>query len=62
MKQETEIGISKEDFLAYKKVQESGVTNMLDINRVSGLSGLDPDTIMEIIKNYNKLSEVYKDG
>ena len=62
MKQETEIGISKEDFLSYKKVQESGVTNMLDINRVSGLSGLDPDTIMEIIKNYNKLSEVYKDG
>jgi|ETNvirenome_6_85_1030632.scaffolds.fasta_scaffold602148_1 hypothetical protein len=62
MKQETETEINKENFLAYKKVQESGVTNMLDINRVSGLSGLDPDTIMEIIKNYNKLSEVYKDG
>tara|TARA_R100000049_G_C1866231_1_gene27746 strand:+ start:27 stop:215 length:189 start_codon:yes stop_codon:yes gene_type:complete len=62
MKQETETEINKENFLAYKKVQESGITNMLDINRVSGLSGLDPDTIMEIIKNYNKLSEVYKDG
>ena len=62
MNKETETEINKEDFLEYKKVQESGVTNMLDINRVSGLSGLDPDTIMEIIKNYDKLSEVYKDG
>ena len=47
--------ISKEDFEAYCEVQESGVTNMLNVRLVSQLSGLDKDQVMFIIRNYGEL-------
>jgi hypothetical protein len=51
--------ISKEDFEAYERVRESGVTNMFAVNVVSDLSGLDRDKIMAIMKNYGKLMELF---
>jgi len=51
--------ITKEDFEAYEAVRESGVTNMFAITTVSELSGLDKETIREIMNGYSLLSEKY---
>jgi len=51
--------ITKEQFEAYVDVQESGVTNMLDVKTVSNLSGLEKKQILTIIKNYSELKEKY---
>ena len=45
--------ITKQDFLAYREVQFSGVTNMFDVITVSKMSGLDRDKIVDIMKNYS---------
>ena len=46
--------ITKEDFQAYLKVQNSGKTNMFDLRNVVKLSGLTRETILEIMTNYRK--------
>ena len=51
--------ITKEQFEAYVDVQMSGVTNMFDVQMVSGLSGLNKEEIMEIMKNYGTLKDKY---
>ena len=51
--------ITKEQFEAYVDVQMSGVTNMFDVQMVSGLSGLEKEQIMTIMKNYGELKEKY---
>ena len=51
------MAVSKEQFLRYVRVQKSGVTNMWDVGRVSRLSGLGRDTIMDIMKNYGKYAK-----
>jgi hypothetical protein len=51
--------ITKEQFEAYVNVQMSGVTNMFDMQMVSGLSGLNKEEIIEIMKNYGTLKEKY---
>ena len=51
--------ITKEQFEAYVDVQMSGVTNMFDVQMVSGLSGLNKEEIMEIMKNYGELKDKY---
>lgn len=51
--------ISKEQFLAYEDVRQSGVTNMFNVTMVSALSGLTKDECFEIMKNYGKLKEEY---
>ena len=50
---------SKEDFQAYVVVQRSGATNMFDTNTVSDLSGLDRETIIDIMDNYAKYQKEY---
>ena len=50
---------SAEDFEAYCIVQQIGVVNMLDQNRVCGLSGLTPEKHRDIINNYRKYMETY---
>jgi len=55
----TEITI--EQFNAYRKVQYSGRTNMFDTNMVSALSGLDKNTIMSIMSEYEELEKLYPD-
>ena len=52
--------ITKEDFEAYCEVQESGVTNMFNVNRVSQLSGLERDQIVFIMKNYSELKAEHR--
>ena len=51
--------ITKEQFEAYVRVQMSGVTNMFDVQMVSGLTGLEREQIMTIMKNYGELKEKY---
>ena len=46
--------ITKEDFQAYLKVQNSGKTNMFDLRNVVKLSGLSREKILEIMTNYRK--------
>ena len=53
------MNISKEDFEAFKGVQESGLTNMMDTTNVSNLSGLDKETILAIIKDYPNLDKKF---
>ena len=53
------VEITKEQFNRYLGVQLSGVTNMFDVQMVSGLTGLDKEQIMEIMKNYGTLKDKY---
>ena len=48
------IMITKEKFLAYVRVQNSGVIDMLDVETGTSLSGLTKDEYWEIINNYSK--------
>ena len=51
--------ITQDDFNAYERVRESGVTNMFAINVVSDYSGLNKDKIVSIMKNYGALHDKY---
>lgn len=53
--------ITKEDFEAYEEVRNSGATNMFAVNVVSDLSGLNKETILAIMKQYNELCEKYSE-
>ena len=48
------IKITKEKFLDYVRVQESGVTNMFDTRAVIELSGLEKEEVLDIMHNYSK--------
>ena len=52
------VQITKEDFLEYKEVQESGEFNMLD-PRAREMTSLSKDQWLRIIKEYNKLDEAW---
>lgn len=56
---ETQIEISKDEFLAYEGVRVSGVTNMFMVTTVCDISGLDRDVVMEIMKNYTELANKF---
>ena len=51
--------ITKEEFLAYEAVRQSGITNMFMVSTVCDLSELDKDVVMEIMKNYEELKNKY---
>jgi len=53
--------MNKESFEKYVRVQQSGVTNMFDLNKVCSLSGLSREECLDIMKNYNKYEEEYKE-
>lgn len=53
------IKVSKEDFLAYEEVRIGGLTNMYMISAIEELTGLDRETIKEIIKNYSDYARKY---
>jgi len=53
--------ITKEKFEAYVAVQMSGVTNMWDVSKVMSLSGLAQDECMDVMKNYGKYREQFKE-
>ena len=52
--------ITKEDFQAYLKVQNSGKTNMFDLRNVVKLSGLSREKILEIMTNYRKYKKDWR--
>ena len=56
------MAITREEFEAYKDVQESGVTNMFDVNTVSELSGLGRPKIIEIMEKYEIYRRIYKEN
>lgn len=51
--------VTKDEFMAYERVRQSGATNMFDIAMVKVLSGLSKETIFEIMKNYSDLKKAY---
>lgn len=51
--------ITKQEFEDYERVRASGVTNMYAVNIVSDLSGLDRETIIQIMKEYEDLEKRY---
>jgi len=50
--------ITREQFEGYKEVQSSGQYNMFDPN-ARMLTGLDKNTYLSIMKNYDELSKKY---
>lgn len=53
--------ISKEDFEDYVGVQQSGRTNMFDVNTVVALSdNLDKEKCFYIMKHYKELQDKFK--
>jgi len=53
------VTVSERDFKAFVKVQMSGRTNMFDVRTVGILSGLDKETIMAVMDEYDALSALY---
>ena len=51
--------ITKEEFLKYEDVRQSGITNMFDTRIVSYLTGLGREELLEIMKEYSTLKEKY---
>ena len=51
--------ITKEQFEAYVRVQNSGVTNMFDLKNVKALTGLSKEQIIAIMEQYNELTKKY---
>ena len=51
--------VTQDEFDSYVEVQESGITNMFNVNVVSDYSGLSRDKIMTIMKNYSDLNDRY---
>ncbi len=51
--------ITREEFQAYEKVRARGVTNMFMVEVVEDLSGLEKDTIFEIMRHYSDLNAKY---
>lgn len=49
--------ITEQDFLAYREVQDSGVTNMFDVEVVSRLSNLSREKILDIMKHYSSYNK-----
>lgn len=54
--------ITKKEFESYKRVQESGRTNLFMVKNVEILSGLEREKILEIMKNYEELSKRFTGG
>lgn len=53
------IEITKEEFMAYKGVRVSGVTNMFAISIVMSISKLPKEKVIEIMENYGVLADKY---
>ena len=52
--------ITKEDWEAYRTVQDSGLYNMFTPDAIRA-SGLDKETYMTIVSNYSALEDKYED-
>lgn len=52
------MSVSKEEFLAFKRVQESGICNMLD-PMVRMIAGLTKEKHLYIINHYEELEKQF---
>mgnify|MGYP003149123786 CR=1 FL=1 len=52
---------TKEQFQAYRRVQDSGAFNMYTPDAILS-TGLDKETYFDIIKHYSEYSEKYEGG
>ena len=50
---------SKEQFKAYRRVQDSGAFNMYTPDAILS-TGLDKETYFDIIKNYSEYKDLYE--
>lgn len=53
--------MTREKFQKYRAVQVSGLTNMFDVKNVEKLTGLEEEEILDIMENYDKYEEQFKD-
>lgn len=53
--------ISKDDFLRFRRLQESGRINMIS-RHVQELAGLTYEQHMELLSNYEKYEDMYGEG
>lgn len=53
------MNITKEQFIEYEKVRQSGVTNMFDIKTVSKIADLNKEQCLAIMNQYSKLKAKY---
>lgn len=51
--------ITKEEFNSYESCRLSCITNMFNLSNVELVTGLNKDILKAIIKNYDKLKEIY---
>ena len=51
--------ITAYEYAQYEVCRESGVTNMFDVTNVMNITGLDKQTIMDIMSNYDYLRAKY---
>jgi len=51
--------ITEDQFEAYEEFRTEGTTNMMNLSKVSDGTGLDRDTLLAIMQNYNYLSRKY---
>lgn len=56
--------ITEEQFLIYKRIQKSGVVNMMDTRGVLPMCGgkLNREDLNNIITHYKELTEIYKEN
>ena len=58
-----QINITREQFMAYEEIRQSGITNMLDSRTVVEESDgyLDRSAVRSVISNYDDLTKLYPD-
>ena len=57
----TEAIVKKEHLLYLNDLRESGVTNMFDVGFICYATGLEKDKMLEIMRRWDELKELYKD-
>jgi hypothetical protein len=58
---ELKMKITKAELEKYEAVRASGVTNMNDFGFVCYATGLERDKVLEIMRRWDELKELYKD-
>ena len=53
------IEITKDNFDAYLKVRDSGITNMFDIGTVEILTGMNKKQILYIMENFTAINNEF---
>ena len=61
MKRRMKMKASKEQFKAYRRVQDSGAYNMFTPDAILS-TGLDKETYFDIIKHYSEYKKEYEGG